>query len=73
MISDPSSKKPNLDPNLKNLGVLGFQLAGFNLLFFWLGYRLDENIDNRFPLFLVISVLLSVFASFWYLIKKLKK
>jgi apolipoprotein N-acyltransferase len=72
---DPSSKTPNPDTktSLGNFAGLSFQLFIFNLALFWLGNFIDEKLKNQWPIFLVIAILLSVFGSLWYLIKKTSK
>jgi hypothetical protein len=43
------------------------------LTIFWLGNFIDQKFELQWPIFLVMAILLSVFGSLWYLIKKTSK
>ncbi|MGF1636175.1 MAG: AtpZ/AtpI family protein [Cyclobacteriaceae bacterium] len=52
---------------------LAFQMAGLIFLGYWLGDKLDDLTDSKFPLFKIILMLLFTFASLYSLIKSLPK
>ncbi len=61
---DPSDKKKPINAYLKYSG-LAFQLLASMGVFGWLGYKLDQHLSFKFPVFMLIFGLLA-FASMMY-------
>jgi len=51
---------------------LAIEIVALNLLLIWGGYELDGWLENEFPLLLLVSVLLSLIATIYYLLARVK-
>lgn len=71
-MEDPSSrKKPKQKPSnllLRYAGLAFQMMAGIGVAL-WLGYLLDEKVDIRFPLFMIIFSLLALALLLWQIVK----
>ena len=69
--SDHYSKpNPEGKNNYARVSAVTFELLTLNLGIIWGGYYLNEKIGSEIPWMMIVSILLSVAASIYYLIKK---
>ena len=71
MKKDPYSK-PKADKSFLKYTGLAIEIVALNLLLIWGGYELDGWLENEFPLLLLVSVLLSLIATIYYLLARVK-
>ena len=60
---------PEFDP--RKFSGIAFEIATFNLVVIWSGYKLDQWLANKIPWMIIVAVLLSVTGTIYYLFKKL--
>ena len=66
-------QKKNYLNNYAKYSSIAFQMLAIILIGVWGGYKLDEWLDLRFPIFTVTLSLLSVIAAIYYVVKGLLK
>ncbi|OQX80721.1 MAG: hypothetical protein B6D61_01650 [Bacteroidetes bacterium 4484_249] len=66
-------QKKNYLNNYAKYSSIAFQMLAIILIGVWGGYKLDEWLDLKFPIFTVTLSLLSVIAAIYYVVKDLLK
>lgn len=69
--SDPKKRKPSND--FLKYSSLGIQLVAGIGLAGWLGYKLDEHLELKFPVFLLSFVLLTFCGMMYQLYRSINK
>lgn len=66
-------QKKNYLNNYAKYSSIAFQMLAIILIGVWGGYKLDEWLNLKFPIFTVTLSLLSVIAAIYYVVKDLLK
>ncbi|MFZ9044473.1 MAG: AtpZ/AtpI family protein [Cyclobacteriaceae bacterium] len=66
-----NSSRPNPDKDWLKYSGIAFEMAAFNLLVIWGGYKLDKMLENHIPWFLILALLLCVVGTLYFTFKKL--